>query len=72
MRFDIGAFDTLFMENFNGNYHEASRQLGVNVSQLHRILNKKSGIGLLFVERFMRWCKTNNVESSKYFFYADN
>lgn len=68
MRLNFAAFDKLFMTKFSGNLHEASRQLNVDISQLHRIINKNTGVGLLFIERFMKWCKANDEKAEDYIF----
>ena len=65
MRLNILAFNKMFDEQFKGNYHEAARQIGADVAQIHRIVNKKQNFGLVFVERLLEWCVQNNYDYSE-------
>ena len=59
---NIPAFEKLFTERFDGRYHEAARQTGIDVSQIHRIINQKQGAGIIVVERLIEWCNKNGVD----------
>lgn len=52
-----------------GNYNEFSRQLGVDVAQLHRVLNTESNAGPKLLGKLMVFCKTNNLEFNDYIFF---
>ena len=71
MRLNHEEFRKLFRDRFNGNYHEASRQLGINISQVHRIITKdtEKGAGLLFVGRLIQWCKANGIDEEVFFYH---
>ncbi len=71
MYLDYLKFEGLFISEFQGNYHKASRDLGVDVAQIHRIVNKKKGAGLLFVSCLMKWCRNNNIDVTDLFFYPE-
>lgn len=43
------------------NYRELARQLGVGVSQLHRILNKDSKAGPVFLGKLRTFCKEKGL-----------
>jgi hypothetical protein len=58
----------LMDEKANGNYHEFSRQMGVDVSQLHRVLNTGSKAGPKFLGKLMRYCQDNNLNFKDYIF----
>ena len=65
------AFKNLFLTEFSGNYHEAARQIGANESQIHRIINKRQGAGMLFLERLMTWCTHHGKDYREYIFFPD-
>lgn len=52
----------------NGNYHEFSRQLGVDVAQLHRVLNTESKAGPKLLGKLMKYCQKRNLDFYSYIF----
>ncbi|MFZ5611029.1 MAG: hypothetical protein ACOY3U_02370 [Bacillota bacterium] len=47
----------LMKEHGNNSYHYFARALGVEVAQLHRILNHNSEAGAKFLGCLMRFCR---------------
>ena len=58
-------------EKANGNYHEFARQLGIDVAQVHRVLNRASKAGPKFLGRLMQYCLENNLDFHQYIFLDD-
>ena len=71
MRLNGAAFEEFFLEHFGGNYHKAAKQLGADVGQLHRIINKGQGAGLVFIGRLLRWCAQNGVDYTPFIFLPE-
>jgi hypothetical protein len=59
----------LMAANANGNYNEFSRQLGVDVAQLHRVLNTDSNAGPKLLGKLMIYCQKNNLDFNSYIFF---
>ncbi len=59
----------LMVTKANGNYHEFSRQLGVDVAQLHRVLNTGSNAGPKLLGKLMIYCQENNLDFNDYIFF---
>jgi predicted transcriptional regulator len=51
----------LLAEAAKGNFRELSRLLGVQVSQLHKILNTQSKAGPVFLGKLHTYCKENSL-----------
>lgn len=68
MNLNIKAFEDLFQNEFGGNYHEAERQLGIDASQLHRVLKQGKGAGLLFMTRLSNWCVKKGIDYGELIF----
>lgn len=49
-----------------GNYHEFARALGVDVAQLHRVLNSNSEAGARFLGRLLVFCKEHGLDFEDY------
>lgn len=45
----------------NGKYREFARMLNIQVSQLHKILNKDSKAGPVFLGRLRHYCLEHNL-----------
>lgn len=61
------------MEKYHQNsYRRFARALEVEVSQLHRIINKKSKAGVLFLGRLHKYCKKNELEFNDFIFFEEN
>ena len=72
MRLNPDGFNKLFTETFEGNYHEAARQLEVDAAQIHRIINKGTGAGITFIERLLNWCSKNQVDYNTLIFLPES
>ncbi len=51
-----------------GNYREFARQLGVDVAQLHRVMNTDSNAGPKFLGKFMIYCNHHQINFNDYIF----
>ncbi len=58
----------LMYSRANNNYHEFARQLGVDVAQIHRILNTDCQAGPKFLGRFKVYCNTMDINFDDYIF----
>jgi len=56
----------LMKEHGNNSYHYFARILGVEVAQLHRILNHNSEAGAKFLGCLMRFCKKRGLNFEEY------
>lgn len=70
MYLDKEKVKTLMREKADNNYHEFARQLGVDVAQVYRVLNKGSKAGPKFLGRLMRYCQNNGLDF-KYYIFLD-
>jgi hypothetical protein len=52
----------------DGNYTEFSRQLDIEVAQLHRVLNTKSNAGPKMLGKLALYCERNNYDFNDYIF----
>jgi hypothetical protein len=59
----------LMKNKADGNYNEFSRQLGVDVAHLHRVLNTESKAGPKLLGRLMVFCKENDLDFNNYIFF---
>lgn len=50
----------------DGNYRKLARLLGVQVSQLHKVLNKNSKAGPVFLGRLRRYCKDTGLNFDEF------
>jgi hypothetical protein len=50
----------------DGNYRKLARLLGVQVSQLHKVLNKDSKAGPVFLGRLRQYCKDNGLNFDEF------
>lgn len=55
--------------HYEGNYNKFSKDLKVEVAQLHRILNKDSQAGVVFMGRLHSFCKRNNIKFDEFIFF---
>lgn len=58
----------LMDSNADGSYREFARQLGIDVAQLHRVLNTESNAGPKFLGKLMVYCEKNNLKFNEYIF----
>lgn len=61
----------LMATNADNNYHKFARQLGVDVAQIHRILNTNSQAGPKFLGRFKTYCDQININFEDYIFLSE-
>lgn len=51
-------FTKFFQSEFNGNYNECGRALGISPGQIHRVVNRNgSKAGLVFLNRLINYCQ---------------
>ncbi|NLV16068.1 MAG: XRE family transcriptional regulator [Syntrophomonadaceae bacterium] len=62
---------TLMVTKADNNYHKFAHQLGVNVAQLHRILNTNSQAGPKFLGRFKSYCDDAHISFEDYIFLEE-
>jgi len=61
----------LMRKKADDNYHEFARQLGADVSQVHRIINTNCQAGPKFLGRFKIYCDKMGIEFYDYIFLHD-
>lgn len=61
----------LMDEKANGNYHAFARLLGVDVAQVHRILNGKGEAGPKFLGKLMAFCRREGLDFDEYIFLPE-
>lgn len=54
---------------YEGNYSKFSKALNVEVAQLHRIINKDSQAGTVFLGRLHLFCSKNNMDFNEFIFF---
>lgn len=57
------------LDNYGGVYRAFARDLGVEVSQLHRILNGDDRAGVVFLGRLHKYCQHKNVDYQEFIFF---
>lgn len=58
----------LMETNYGNNYNEFSRQTGIDVSLLYRILNGKGNAGIKTLNLLIAFLKKNNLKVTDYIF----
>lgn len=58
----------LMNQEAEGNYNEFARQLGIDVAQLHRVLNTDSNAGPKMLGKFMLFCNKKKLNFNDYIF----
>lgn len=66
--FNVEKFIELVEKRFDNNYTECSKEIGVNVSTISRIINKNVEPSTKFLKLFSEYCKKNRIDVSKYIF----
>jgi len=61
MHLNKNKLGQLMDSKYGGNYRKFSLVLGVEVSQLHRILNSDSRAGTVFLGRLHKYCINNGL-----------
>lgn len=56
-------------DNYGGVYREFARDLGVEASQLHRILNGDNQAGVVFLGRLHKYCKQKGIDFQEFIFF---
>ena len=68
-RIDVNAVNTLVNEKFRGNKSWFAEEIGVDVSYVNQILNKKAiDHSPTMVKAIMKYCNENNLDEKKYIF----
>lgn len=56
----------------NGNYHRFARQLGIDVAQLHRVINSPlHNAGPKFLSRLVKYCQKEHLDFREYIFLEE-
>ena len=66
MKLNVENLKKLMQEKYNNNYHEFSRQTGVDVTLLHHILTGKRNAGLKTINTLISFFKKNDLEIKNY------
>lgn len=66
--FNVEKFIELVEKRFENNYTKCSKEIGVNVSTISRIINKRAQPGTMFLKLFSEYCKKNRIDVNKYIF----
>jgi hypothetical protein len=57
------------LKYINGNYHRFAKQLGVDVAQLHRVMNHPAhNAGPKFLSKLVRYCQKEKLDFQEYIF----
>lgn len=68
MHINIINLKLLMEEKANGNYHEFSRQTGISVPSLFKILNHQRNAGTKVISLIMVYLKNNEIPYENYIF----
>lgn len=68
MKLNIPAIRNLMDNRCGGNYNAFSRETGINVAFLYRILNEKCSAGLKTYNRLIDYLEKNDLIVSDYIF----
>lgn len=68
MRLNKAALTDLLNTKFNGNFTKFSKELGLNVAYVYRVLEKDRNCGVKFYSCVIQWCKDNDVDYNQYIF----
>ncbi len=66
--FNVEKFIELVEKRFDNNYTKCSKEIGVNVSTISRIINKEVEPSTKFLKLFSEYCKKNRIDVNKYIF----
>lgn len=68
MQLKIDKLKQLMDQNFSSNYHAFARELNIDVSTLHKILNVQISAGLKTINKIIEYLKAQNLEIAEYIF----
>lgn len=71
MKPNVEAIKALIDEKFGGNRSRFAEAIGVDRTQVTRVLNEGVGIGKLFIGGMMKYCKANGLNFDDYFIYSE-
>ena len=68
MKLKIDKLKALMDERVGGNYHAFARELKIDVSTLHKILNIQINAGLRTINRIIDYLKAQNLNVQDFIF----
>ncbi len=68
MQLKIDKLKQLMDQKFSGNYHAFARELKIDVSTLHKILNVQINAGLKTINKIIEYLKSQDLEVEEYIF----
>jgi hypothetical protein len=72
MQLNKKSLKDLLYSEFDGNFNKMARELGINVAQLYRVLEKDSNAGAKFFCRLMLWCNQHGHDFNDYIFLSES
>lgn len=69
MGLNFEKFNNLFHEKGKSNYNYFAKVLNINVSQLYKVINKKSEPGIKFYNKLAKYCKKNSLNLIDFIFF---
>ena len=68
MKLNKEALNMLLNNKFNGNYTRMSKEMGLNVAYVYRVLAKNRNCGAKFFSCVMKWCSDNGRDYKEFIF----
>lgn len=72
MKANVKEIENLIKENFNGNKSAFAKIIGVDRTQVSKIIHTGTGAGAQFFGGLMAYCKNTNLDFCKYIFLPNN
>jgi energy-converting hydrogenase A subunit M len=68
MKLNKHALERLLYEHFGGNFTRLSKELRIDVSHVHKVIEKEKGCGAKFLNSIIRWCQENDKDYREFIF----
>lgn len=69
MRLNIENLNKIKEEKYYGNLNLFAKQIGIDRSQLFKVLNEGKCAGIKFYERLIDYCQKNNIDMNSIIFF---
>ena len=68
MRLNKEALNKVLYDEYEGNYSRFSRELGLDVAYVYRVLVKDRNCGTKFFSNVMKWCNEKGRDFNEFIF----